>query len=283
MNNLESNTNQLKDSIAHCILIGLMFSLCSLPMIFLLEYIYSDLVNVVSREASLKSMIIKLVHYSMLCIPASIPLYIFFSIFRKERSLGRLPDYLYLNVEYDRLQSLSWKPIANSGEKRNNKKWVLIKPGLYGIRDTYPYQAFIYPIVLAGLVHGYYSSAELKEFFFSGGFWVAVTAIFVGLCVRFARFSGFIINLNKKLVQVGNSIIPLSSVMAIQVLHKKQSHNHGGMLFDVYEANIIYSGNQRYNILNHGDLPELIYQLKKMHEFVSFDIIVDKQTYDALH
>ncbi|MGR6874868.1 hypothetical protein ACU6U9_21865 [Pseudomonas sp. HK3] len=256
-----------------------------MPLIFIVNDMMANnnplIMYIVGNKGSAMVVAETIIKYSFYFIPSAVLLYWYKTSDEKKNNII---DFM-ISSDDEYKTNISWKAKGITGNPSNNKKWVSIKPGVMTFKSTHKYQVFTYPVFLVGLVYSLtyaFSNGGVFYFFMNYGFLTLVAALMINGLFYIFGLSGLVVSINKGIFQVGVDTIKIEQVEAIQVLRKRQSHSDGGELYNVYEANIIYLGGQRYNFLNHGDLFELTEQIKQINKYLSVKVVVDENTIDDI-
>jgi len=275
----------LLEFLASVLLLALLGFPFWLPLILMLQDLNmssNPLILLISGEHhDYQAAFLKAIQYLVQFIPAII-LYYWYKTTKTDEPLELINASVLSAEEYKGSEALSWKKIGITGSPTSNKVWMAIKPNIMAFKNTYKYQIFTYPSMLAGIIYSFVKMIDegsLIAFIFNYGFLGVIFALLLNILFYHMSFSGLILDTKKNKLQVGVNLISLSEVHYIQVIRKQHAHTTGGgELFNVYEANIIYSNNKRYNFLNHGGLSDLFRQIEQVNEYLQVDVLVDAAT-----
>lgn len=255
------------------------------PLIIMIQDLFvvnNPLVSLVIGERSdYLAAFLKVLQYTAQLIPALI-IYYWYQSTKLNEDLDLINTKYVCLKQYEYAEGLSWKTIAITGKPANNKHWISVKPGVMAFKNNVKYQYITYPVLIMGLLYSLVKvidEGSIISFILNYGFLVAIVSLAMHLLFHNMIYGGLLLNLNKKLLQVGVNTISFYEVKGIQVIRKQQAHTEsGGKLYSVYEANIIYSDNKRYNFLNHGGISDLFKQIEQVNEYLKVDVVVDGST-----
>ena len=287
-NNVGTNRGfkfHLLEFLASVLLIALLGFPFWLPLILMLQDLNmssNPLILLISGERhDYQAAFFRAIQYFVQFIPAII-LYYWYKTTKTEEPLELINASVLSANEYKGSEALSWKKIGITGNPTSNEVWMSIKPNIMAFKNTYKYQIFTYPAMFAGLLYSFVKMIDegsVIAFILNYGFLGMVIALLLNVLFYHMSFSGFLLDTKRNKLQVGVDLISLSEVHYIQVIRKQHAHTTGGgELFNVYEANVIYSNNKRYNFLNHGGLSDLFKQIEQVNEYFQVDVLVDAAT-----
>ena len=267
-------------------LLGFPFWLPLILMLVDLNVSNNPLILLISGERhDYQAAFLKAIQYLVPFIPALI-LYYWYKTTKTDEPLELINASVLSAEEYKGSEALSWKKIGLTGNPTSNEVWMSIKPNIMAFKNTYKYQIFTYPSMLAGMLYSFVKMIDegsVIAFILNYGFLGMIIALLLNVLFYHMSFSGFILDTKKNKLQVGVDLISVSEVHYIQVIRKQHSHTTGGgELYSVYEANVIYSNNKRYNFLNHGGLSDLFRQIEQVNEYLKVDVVVDDATIEAI-
>jgi len=287
-NNVGTNSGfkfHLLEFLASVLLLALLGFPFWLPLILMLQDLNmssNPLILLISGERhDYQAAFLRAIQYFVQFIPAII-LYYWYKTTKTDEPLELINASFLSANEYKGSEALSWKKIGITGNPTSNEVWMSIKPNIMAFKNTYKYQIFTYPAMLAGLLYSFVKMIDegnVIAFILNYGFFGMVIALLLNVLFYHMSFSGFLLDTKRNRLQVGVDLISSSEVHYIQVIRKQHAHTTGGGdLFNVYEANVIYSNNKRYNFLNHGGLSDLFKQIEQVNEYFQVDILVDAAT-----
>ncbi len=182
---------------------------------------------VMGDNADIKSVFTKAAQYVFSFVPA-----IFLYVWYKSSddtgvALKKIVlDKLIGEIDSDKAQVLSWKPNGISGNPKNNKVWMQVKPALWAFKNTYDFRYFTYPVVIAAVLYSTAMSISAVSvdknpflaFFINTGFLVLVLALAINYTFYVMSFGGLMLRLKTNQIMVGNHLLPIESIEGIQVL-----------------------------------------------------------------
>lgn len=286
--------NSLAEGLGGLILILILGFPVWIPIIFIINDLLTTnnpLVQLITDgSADYKYVFSKLLQYTIWFIPALVIYFVWRGEAQeevaKDQSASELIKVRYVCKKNNPLSSqVSWKPKAiTGGNPTNNRAWKTIRPGVIALSSTYLYQVFTYPLISGGLIYSavcFYESGLWLDILLNYGFLVSVIGIFLNLFFYISKHE-LVYNDNKKKLMLGADIVRPCDVNFIQILKKQRVHTSDGEIYAVYEGNLIYDKDKRFNFLNHGGLFDILSQVAKLNEFLKVNVVLDDETLDDI-
>ncbi len=156
---------------------------------------------VLGNNAHVEGVFSKIVQYVFSFVPA-IFLYVWYKssdddgVISEKINLDKLTG----QIDSDKAQVLSWKPNGISGDSKNNKIWMQVKPALWAFKSTYNFRYFTYPVAFVAVLYSVIMAISatsvgkngLWAFFMSTSFLMFVLAIVSNYVFYLMSFGGLI-------------------------------------------------------------------------------------------
>ena len=268
----------------------ILFVILGFPLWFPMIFIVDDLITpttiihrmIQGESFDLDQVFSKVLHYIVMFMPGLI-LFIWFRTSNDSKENKIIDsDFMISKKDFTDSENVSWKPKGITGNPKNGAEWKQLKSGIYGFKSNYRYQFFTYPVAMGSALYIAISITINETSFFDAIISISGLILMVALLCNIAFYlmshSGVWIKERNKKIQVGINLLDYSEVSFIQLLAKTQTHtNAGGEPYSVYEANIVYSGNQRHNMLNHGDLSKFTEQVRLFNSYVNTTVVASEE------
>ena len=257
-----------------------------LPVILIIDDLLSPL-NVfrqmaVGQSISLDQIFFQLIQYLVHFIPGVIIL-VWWVKDDSEKMNAEIDASFISKIENcSKSNKVLWKPKGITGNPKNSAEWKELKSGIYGFKSNYRYQFFTYPIVIGSLLYMLLkimiAEVTVSETIFSIAGLIFIVAVVCNLAFYLMSHSGVWVKELEKKVQVGKYLLDYSEIEFVQLLSKTQTHTSGGSEpYSVYEANVIYNNDERYNMLNHGELDKFIEQVRTFNSYINRPVVASDQ------
>lgn len=264
----------------------LLFAFLGFPLWFPLIFIVDDFLApssivgqvIQGQSVGIDELFLEVIHYAVMFIPG-ILIFVWYKNTNIDEAIEEIDGSFILSKSTAPIaDKISWKPKGITGNPKNSAEWKELKPGIHGFRSNYPYQYFTYPVAIMSLLYGLIKITESEtsafEVMFSLTGLLFVLALVANLAFFLMSQSGVWVKEAEKKVQVGVNLLEYSEIRCIQLLDKAQTHTRGGgEPYTVYEANIIFNDNERYNMLNHGELAKFIEQVKLFNGYTNRPVV----------